>query len=99
MSKIIRIMRHGSLYNTDDDDGWLVDYTVIKRGMGQSPFDEGCGDCDECSCGEKEDKETKQNLNYADVDAEDICPECGGVGERSGMSCVCPDCGHTIWGI
>lgn len=30
---------------------------------------------------------------------DDICKNCGAMGEVKGMACVCPSCGSLIWGI
>ena len=32
-------------------------------------------------------------------DENDRCNKCGAMGELKGMSCVCPSCGNTVWGI
>lgn len=33
------------------------------------------------------------------LDENDRCKKCGAMGDVRGMSCICPGCGHTIWGI
>ena len=34
-----------------------------------------------------------------DSDNSDRCKKCSAMGELKGMACICPSCGHIIWGI
>jgi hypothetical protein len=41
------------------------------------------------------------NLSSSTSDDNDDnrCKKCGAMGEKRGMSCVCPKCGEIVWGI
>jgi hypothetical protein len=39
------------------------------------------------------------NPSRSEPSEDDICKNCGAMGEVKGMACVCPSCGSLIWGI
>lgn len=85
-----------SLYSITNSGSFHRVYIVGDGTLKMFVIDDN-GKHDDCVVFEFYDPQTYGQVNGPHED--DICKNCGAMGEVRQMSCVCPSCGNLIWGM